>query len=175
MFEPAEAKPGQTVTLKIKVELADGYYTYPVVSRPPEGKYSANKITFPTDGPVVFVGETVDPVGPKSKKVEDYEISPTTPGAERGSARPSCSRPPRPGRHTAKVKVKLLVCDDDHCFPPKTIELEATLKVLDGPAVEVGPEVQGRGREGGEEVTTHCNIRLSYATSRSSVVRASAL
>ena len=28
-FDPAEAKPGQTVTFKLTVELNDGYYTYP--------------------------------------------------------------------------------------------------------------------------------------------------
>ena len=33
--------------------------------------------------------------------------------------------------------VQLSVCDKDNCFPPKTVPVEATLKVLDGPAVEV--------------------------------------
>src|SRR5262245_60348152 len=74
VFEPAEAKPGQTVTLKITVQLADGYYTYPIVQPAPEGKYSTNSVAFPAGGPIVFVGETVDPVGPKAKKVEDYEL-----------------------------------------------------------------------------------------------------
>ena len=73
-FEPAEAKPGQTVTLKITVQLADGYHTYPVVQPAPEAKFSANKITFPSSGPVVLVGDVVDPVQPKTKKIEDYEI-----------------------------------------------------------------------------------------------------
>src|SRR5262245_58751368 len=71
VFEPADAKPGQTVTLKITVALADGYHTYPVVQPADEAKFSANKITFPADGPVVYVGETVDPVGPKTKMVDD--------------------------------------------------------------------------------------------------------
>jgi hypothetical protein len=38
------------------------------------------------------------------------------------------------------VKFKLLVCEEDRCFPPKTHELEATLKVLQGPAVDVEPK-----------------------------------
>src|SRR5688572_32019698 len=74
VFEPAEARPGQTVTLKITVQLADGYCTYPVVQPAPEGKYSTNSVVFPAGGLVVFVGETVDPAGPKAKKVEDYEL-----------------------------------------------------------------------------------------------------
>ena len=32
---------------------------------------------------------------------------------------------------------KVSVCDKDNCFPPKAVPVEATLKVLDGPAVEV--------------------------------------
>ena len=62
----------------------------------------------------------------------------TTLAAARGSARPSSSPTRQGGRGTAKVKFKLLGLRREHvCFPPKTHELEATLKVLDGPAVPV--------------------------------------
>ena len=33
--------------------------------------------------------------------------------------------------------MRLLVCDEDRCLPPKPYDLEATLKVLDGPPVAV--------------------------------------
>jgi hypothetical protein len=139
VFEPAEAKPGQTVTLKIVVQLADGYYTYPTVQPAPEGKYSANAISFPAGGPVVFVGETVDPVGPKAKKVEDYELL-TYPGGGTWVRKAVVAPSAKAGPAAAKVKIKLLVCEEDRCFPPKTHELEATLKVLDGPPVAVDPK-----------------------------------
>jgi hypothetical protein len=139
VFEPAEARPGQTVTLKIIVQLADGYYTYPTVQPAPEGKYSANAITFPAGGPVVFVGETVDPVGPKAKKIEDYELL-TYPGGGTWVRKAVVTPSAKAGPAAAKVKIKLLVCEEDRCFPPKTHELEATLKVLDGPPVAVDPK-----------------------------------
>jgi hypothetical protein len=47
-------------------------------------------------------------------------------------------RPPaKLGEAAVKVQFRLMVCDEDRCFPPKTIELEATFKVLDEPAVPV--------------------------------------
>ena len=139
VFEPAEAKPGQTVTLKITVELADGYYTYPIVQPAPEGKYSTNAVVFPPGGPIVFVGQAVDPAGPKTKKVEDYDLL-TYPGGGTWTRKAVLSPSAKAGATSAKVKFKLLVCEEDRCFPPKTHELEATLKVLDGPAVEVDPK-----------------------------------
>jgi hypothetical protein len=135
-FEPADAKPGQTVTLKLTVRLADGYHTYPVTQPAPEAKFSANSITFPKDAPVVFVGETVDPVDPKTKKIEDYDLL-VYPGGGTWIRKAVVPPTAKAGATTAKVKFKLLVCDENNCFPPKTLELEANLKVLEGPAVEV--------------------------------------
>ena len=136
VFEPVEAKPGQTVSLKIVVQLADGYFTYPVVQPAPEAKFSTNALTFPKDGPVIFVGDTVDPVEPKTKKIEDYELL-TYPGGGTWIRKAVVAPSAKAGAATVKVKLKLLVCDENVCFPPKTHELEATLKVLDGPAVPV--------------------------------------
>jgi hypothetical protein len=147
VFEPADAKPGQTVTLKIKVELADGYHTYPVVQPAEEAKFSANKLTFPADGPVVYVGDTVDPVGPKTKIVDDpvakekYELL-YYPGGGTWVRKAVVLPTAKAGAATSKVKIRLLVCDAENCFPPKTVELEAKLKVLDGPAVEVEKKYQ---------------------------------
>lgn len=135
-FEPKAAKPGETVTLKITVELADGYHTYPVTQPAPEAKFSANGLTFPKDGPVVFVGETVDPVGGKTKKVEDYDLL-TYPGGGVWAKKAVVNPAAKPGAASSKVKFKLLVCDEDNCFPPKTIELEAAITVSEGAAVEV--------------------------------------
>src|SRR5947207_3153781 len=60
-FDPAEAKPGQTVTFKLTIELNEGYYTYPTVQ---PDKAAANYVTvlkFPAPGSVIFVGSTIDP------------------------------------------------------------------------------------------------------------------
>lgn len=150
VFEPAEAKPGQTVTLKITVQLADGYYTYPTVQPAPEAKYSTNSVVFPKDGPVVFVGETIDPAGPKPKKAEDYELL-TYPGGGTWVRKAVVVPTTKAGATSTKVKLKLLVCEEDRCFPPKTHELEATLKVLDGPAVEIDPKFKAEVEKAGKK------------------------
>lgn len=139
VFEPAEAKPGQTVTLKIIVQLADGYHTYPVVQPSPEAKYSVNTIALPKDGPVIFVGDTVDPVSPKSKKVDDYELL-EYPGGGTWIRKAVVAPSAKAGAIKTKIKLKLLVCDENNCFPPKTYDLEASLKVLDGPPVAIDPK-----------------------------------
>src|SRR4029077_9179675 len=101
-----------------------------------EAKFSANKLTFPTDGAVVFVGDTVDPVGPKSKTIADpvnkesYELH-YYPGGGTWARKAVILPTAKPGAATSKIKLRLLVCDADNCFPPKMIEVEATVKVLD--------------------------------------------
>ncbi len=138
VFEPAEAEPGQTVTLKITIQLADGYHTYPVAQLVPEAKYSVNTIAFPKEGPVVFVGKTVDPPGAKAKKAEDYEYL-VYPGGGTWTRPAVVSPSAKAGPAKVVVKLKLMVCDEERCLPPKPYDLEATLKVLDGPPVAVAP------------------------------------
>ena len=149
-FEPAEAKPGQTVTLKIVVQLADGYFTYPVLQPVPEAKYSVNKVTFPAGGPVVFVGETVDPVGPKTKKAEDHEYL-IYPGGGTWVRKAVVSPTAKAGEAKAKVQFRLMVCDEDRCFPPKAFDLEPALKVLDGPAVPVEAKYKDEVEKAGKK------------------------
>ena len=138
VFEPAEAKPGQTVTLKINIVLTDGYHTYPVTQPAEEARFSANKITFPTTGSILYVGETVDPVLPKTKKEQDYELL-YYPGGGTWLRKAVVLPNAKPGTSVSKVSIKLLICDKDNCFPPKTFDTEATLKILDAPAVTVEP------------------------------------
>ena len=44
---PAEAKPGQTVTFTLTVELNDGYHTYPTVQPDKKAAGMVNEIKFP--------------------------------------------------------------------------------------------------------------------------------
>lgn len=139
-FEPAEAKPGQTVTLKLTVTLEDGYYTYPLVQTDKMAASMVNKLEFPKAGAVVFVGDALDPANPKKKAelaagIEEMLYYTGTVVYERKAVvLPSA----KPGEVTVQLpKFLLSVCDKDNCFPPKTHKPEAKLKVLDGPAVAV--------------------------------------
>jgi DsbC/DsbD-like thiol-disulfide interchange protein len=150
VFEPAEAKPGQTVTLKLTVKLADGFHTYPLTQPSPEAKYSVNSIKFPEGGPIVFVDKTVDPPSPKTKKGEDHEYL-IYPGGGTWTRMAVVSPAAKAGPVTAKIRMKLLVCDEDRCLPPKAYDLEATLKVLDGPAVAVDPKYKAEVEKAGKK------------------------
>ena len=149
-FEPAEARPGQTVTLKIIVQLADGYHTYPLVQPTPEAKFSVNKVTFPSADAVVFVGTTADPEGAKAKKSEDHEYL-ISPGGGTWTRHAVVRPTARLGEAKVKVQFRLLVCDEERCFPPKSIDLEAALKVLDGPAVPVEAKYKDEVEKAGKK------------------------
>ncbi len=141
-FEPAEAKPGQTVTFTLTVDLNEGYHTYPTTQPDKLASNMVNILKFPDPGTVIFVGPVADP--------KDFEVtsepalgikeirmnSGTVTFTRKAVVSPKAS----PGPATVKLaSFKLLVCDDKNCFPPKTVPAEASLKVLDGPAVPVDP------------------------------------
>jgi hypothetical protein len=139
-FEPAEAKPGQTVTLKITLTLADGYYTYPTFQPDKQAAGMVNKLQVPAPGSVIFVGEPFDPKGYKSKSepligIEDLRYYVGTVTFEHPAV---VSPKAAPGAVEVKIPGFLVsVCDKDNCFPPKKLTPQVTLKVLDGPAVPV--------------------------------------
>lgn len=139
-FEPAEAKPGQTVTFKLTVDLNDGYHTYPTVQPDKAAADMVNVIQFPGPGAVVFVGAVTDPAKFETKAEPDLGIKElrenggTVVYTRKAVVTPSATSGPVTVKLTA---FKLMVCDKSNCFPPKTIPIEAALKVLPGPAVPV--------------------------------------
>lgn len=139
--EPATAKPGQTVTVKLTLQLLDGWHTYPVVQPDKAAKGQTNKITFPEDSPLVFVGEVEDPANPKEKAEPLAMIDSLLyyPGGGTWERKAVVLPSAKPGDATSKIKFKVLVCDKDNCLPPKTLELEAKVKV-EGTAVPVDPK-----------------------------------
>ena len=139
-FTPAEAKPGQTVTFTLTVELNDGYHTYPTMQTDKQAAAMVNEITFPSPDAVIFVGKTEDPKNAKTKAEPDLGILAMSycPGTVTYTRKAVVSPKASAGPATIKLTTfRLNVCDKDNCFPPKKVPVEATLKVLDGPAVEV--------------------------------------
>ncbi len=140
-FTPAEAKPGQTVTFSLTVELNEGYNTYPTVQKDEAAANMVNTIKFPAAGTVIFVGSVVEPKDPK-KKAEPTFIPPIT-AMHYYEGKVVYSRPavvsPKATVGSASVKLagfKLSVCDKENCYAPKDVPVEANLKVLEG-SVEV--------------------------------------
>lgn len=141
-FTPAEAKPGQTVTFSLTVELNDGYHTYPTAQSDKAAATMVNAIKFPDPGAVIFVGSVQDPKGGKTK-AEPMAVPPIKeyryyPGTVTYTRKAVVSPKATPGKAAVKLTAfKLSVCSEDVCYPPKDVPVEAELKVLDGPAVEV--------------------------------------
>ncbi len=139
-FEPAEAKPGQTVVFRLKVELNPGYHTYPVVQTDKAAAGMVNKLAFPEPAGVVFVGDTRDPLDFKTKAEPELGISELIyiPGTAVYERKAVVAPNAKPGVLTVKIPTfRLNVCDKDNCFPAKALTPEATLKVLEGAAVPV--------------------------------------
>ena len=139
-IEPAEAKPGQVVTFKLTVTLASGFHTYPLVQPDKQAEGMVNKLEFPPAGALIFVGEALDQPLAESKsepllgiKSMLYYKGKTT-YERKAVVSPKASA----GAATVAIpKFVLSICDKDSCFPPKTLTPDATVKVLDGPAVAV--------------------------------------
>jgi hypothetical protein len=139
-FTPAEAKPGQTVTFTITVELNEGYHTYPTVQSDKGAENFVNVIRFPKSDKVVFVGALQDPKDLKSKADPDIKaVLQFCTGKVVYTQKAVVSPKASPGDVSVKLATfNLNVCDDKNCFfAKKPPVVEASLKVLEGPAVPV--------------------------------------
>lgn len=139
-FEPAQAKPGQTVTLKVTIELTDGYHTYPLKQGEKAASSMVNKLTFPEPGALVFVGEALDPPNPELKAEPALGITAmaTYHGTVVYTRKAVVSPAAKAGKVTVTIpRFSVQVCDKDNCFPPKTLKPEVEFTVQDGPAVAV--------------------------------------
>jgi len=139
-FSPAEAKPGQTVTFSLTVELHEGYHTYPTVQTDKMAESMVNTFKFPKPDAVIFVGELQDPKDLKKKAEPEAGILELLYCEGKVTYTRKAVVSPKAKAGEAAVKLtsfKLSVCDKENCFPPKDVPVEAKLKVLDAPAVEV--------------------------------------
>src|SRR3954447_14303653 len=60
-IEPAEAKPGQTVTFKLSVRLFPDHWTYPTNQSNPKEKDARNVFVLPAAADLIFVEPIRDP------------------------------------------------------------------------------------------------------------------
>lgn len=142
-FEPAAAKPGQTVTLKLTIELNDGYHTYPTKQAEKAAAAMVNKLSLPEPGAVVFVGETLDPPNPdlKAEPALGIKAMATHHGTVVYTRTAVVSPSAKAGKVTVTIpRFSVQVCDKDNCFPPKSLKPEVEFTVQDGPAVAVDPK-----------------------------------
>jgi thiol:disulfide interchange protein len=125
-----EAEPGETIKVKVTVELSDGWHTYPTKQVDPQAQSQVTKFTGP-EGPAKL-GSIEDPAGFIAKPELDiniqelryYEKSVTwvIPVIINADAKPGVI-------DVAPKTIKLLACDEMGCLPPRSIPLSAKLTV----------------------------------------------
>ncbi len=140
---PAEAKPGEVVTLKITVKLNDGYHTYPTKQDDKNAASMINKITFLDGTALIAVGPIKDPIDFETKAEPELGITDlrTNHGDVVYERKAVVSPKAKAGQIEVKLKaLRLSICDKTNCFPAKTVTPMATFKVLPGEAVAVPKE-----------------------------------
>jgi hypothetical protein len=125
---------------ELTVTLNDGFHTYPTVQADLKAKDFVNTIAFPaadTAG-LIFVGTIQEPANP-IKKAEPilgikamHEFGGVVTYTRKAVVSPKAMGPVA----VKSPKFVLTVCDENNCFPPKTLTPEAKLNVA-GAAVEI--------------------------------------
>ena len=131
-IEPATAKPGQTVTYRVTLELNDGYHTYPSEQPDKNAAGMVNKFTFPEAGTLIFVGSLKDPEKPDVKSEPELGIKELHTFKGKVVYERTAVVSPKAAVGEASIEMKsfkLSVCDSGSCFAPKTLKPAAKLTV----------------------------------------------
>jgi thiol:disulfide interchange protein DsbD len=139
-FEPATAKPGETVTWKLVVELAPGWHTYPTSQVDPKAEDNVTAITFPKGGDLDFVEDLKEPTfkskaEPEAGIRELHYLEDKILVWERKAV---VSPNAKAGRLDVKVPVRIQVCDANRCLPWQELEFAAPLTIT--PDGSIPPE-----------------------------------
>ncbi len=152
-FEPDKAVPGEVVKLIITVTPTNElFWTYPTKQTNQDAKSYVNLIRLPNDGPVLFLGDWVDPPGAMEKEDTDENgkkfkkkiywsaatwerdalILPDTPVGDLSVKLREKQIEESNGKITTlDLNSRFQCCDEEGCIPSRAT-FQATLKVLPG-------------------------------------------
>jgi thiol:disulfide interchange protein DsbD len=134
-IEPAEVRRGQTVNWKFTVELSPGWHTYPTEQPNPKVSSSITEFDFAkATGPGRFTGQPSGPLPLKKSEPNLGEVL-SYEGATTWVAPVVIPTDAPVGEASLRVPVRLTVCDEKGCLPPKIVEVTARFKVSDAPPV----------------------------------------
>jgi thiol:disulfide interchange protein DsbD len=134
VVDPPTARPGQSVTWKLTLDLAPGWHSYPTKQSADPDSSSVTEFTFPKPDQVVFVGNVAEP--PPEVKIrlgkpqDEYEGSPVF------QRKLIVSPNAKSGKFPIQVEARIVVCNENNCLPPKTIVTKAEVMV-DGQPMEL--------------------------------------
>jgi thiol:disulfide interchange protein len=125
--EPAAAKPGDAVTVKVTAKITAGWHIY---SATPMGEGpSATTVTIPAKAPLAKAGKIRQPK-PIVKYDENFQINTeyfeksvsfTLPAKVKADA--------AGGKQTINLEVEFMGCNDRTCVPPRTVKVPVTITV----------------------------------------------
>jgi suppressor for copper-sensitivity B len=126
---PATAAPGDTVKVQVTATLDDGFHTYDIVQ--PDMKDVATQLTVELPDSLQVVGDwtgtAADERTENEKTIFVHYTSPTW-ELELKVAGDTAA-----GDYKIAGKIRLIVCSDFGCLPPKTERFELALNVLGAP------------------------------------------
>ncbi len=130
-FEPATAKPGQTVTLKITIEMAPGWHTYPSEQPHKAAKSFTNQFTFVKNKLLRPKGKLQQPKNAKEQSFPEIGVPKLLEyyGKASWEQQFTLSTSASSGKLKQSVKLQISACDDNGCLPPKMVNLDAILTV----------------------------------------------
>ena len=122
-FQPASPAPGETVTVFIKVRIAEGYWIYALEKSGSENLPTRIEAKLPSeieqDGPWR---------GPEPKLKSDGAR--TIFGEALFSSRLLISGFSQPAKHKLRFRLEFQVCNDLACWPPESIDMETDMEVV---------------------------------------------
>jgi thiol:disulfide interchange protein len=137
--EPGEIKSGSKGTLKLTINLDEGWHVYSLTQPPPP---RALKIKLEDNDIFTQAGDAVQPK-PKVKFDPNFQIDTETfEGSATFTVPFAVAKTAAPGPLKVAAKVTFQVCDSERCLRPKTITIESDVKVAAAGAA--GVAVTGR-------------------------------
>jgi hypothetical protein len=126
VLRPADASPKSTLELLIKVRIAPGHHIFAMEKPGPERIPTSIALELPSG--VAEEGEWTGPAPTKAGSALVHKDAVVV-----FIKRLKISAGTKPGPRTLVGRLRYQACNDELCWPPKTIRLEASFKVLASP------------------------------------------
>ncbi|MGL4420554.1 MAG: hypothetical protein ACRCZF_07810, partial [Gemmataceae bacterium] len=144
-IEPAEAKPGQTVTLKVELVLNPGCRVYPFRQTDKAADSFRSRVKFPanTAEGAIYVGEMTSSTEPETKSEPELMIEKLQFYTGTVLFEQKIVISPKAAAGELEIKttsLKFNICDEKDCFKPTDLKPVGKVKVLAGPAAAVEKE-----------------------------------
>ncbi|GAB4145719.1 MAG: hypothetical protein Tsb009_17990 [Planctomycetaceae bacterium] len=137
-FQPAKAKPGDTVTLQVQLKLPDDHYTYPLKAE----SGSTTKISVTNTAGLIAVDKNFSPTKPPKKEFDPVlkETLYKHIGGATWTRKYRIPQAAKSGPLSVAGTIRYQVCTKEICKPPKTKNIVALVEIVSGNKSTVEPK-----------------------------------